>query len=258
MIALAPSTPYSAWRGVRDAGQDSRRARGSRAGSRRRCRGTGSALAGRPTAATHLVRVACTGCRGRPRCRRSPRRSRPRCSEIQYGSRTRPSRRRSASISSGMRAWARTLGERSPTRASFAVGMPACSRARVDSRPTIVLWRRSAILMDPRLPAHVRGRRPAAVVLRARRASSATRSRRCPSTSPRWRPTSAPRCCTPPGGADRGGRAPARARRADPAAPGRGARRCRRVAAGPPGAATVGATPLSPCAPRGVARSLPR
>src|SRR5262245_45346428 len=39
----------------------------------------------------------------------------------QYGSRTMPSRRRSASISCGMRAWARTLGERSPTRAM--VGM---------------------------------------------------------------------------------------------------------------------------------------
>ena len=42
---------------------------------------------------------------------------------IQYGSSTRPSRRRSASISSGIRVWARTEGERSPTSASLAVGM---------------------------------------------------------------------------------------------------------------------------------------
>ena len=49
---------------------------------------------------------------------------------IQYGSRTRPSRRRSASIRSGMRPWARTLGERSPITASFAVVMAACSRSR--------------------------------------------------------------------------------------------------------------------------------
>ena len=47
---------------------------------------------------------------------------------IQYGSRTRPSRRRSASISSGIRVWARTEGERSPTSASLAVGMPASFR----------------------------------------------------------------------------------------------------------------------------------
>ena len=39
---------------------------------------------------------------------------------IQYGSSTSPSRRRSASMSSGMRPWARTVGERSPTSASLA------------------------------------------------------------------------------------------------------------------------------------------
>ena len=42
---------------------------------------------------------------------------------IQYGSSTSPSRAASASIRPGMRVWARTAGERSPTSARVAIGM---------------------------------------------------------------------------------------------------------------------------------------
>ena len=69
---------------------------------------------------------------------------------IQYGSSTSPSRRRSASMRSGMRPWARTVGERSPTRASLAADMSrivASHRVHVQ-RSFVTL--RSALLMDPR------------------------------------------------------------------------------------------------------------
>src|SRR3954452_3902839 len=68
----------------------------------------------------------------------------------QYGSSTTPSRRRRASISCGMRAWARTLGERSPTRAM--VGMPGMlARGLVHVQRSFAVDR-SAILIgvDPR------------------------------------------------------------------------------------------------------------
>src|SRR3954452_11283095 len=68
----------------------------------------------------------------------------------QYGSSTTPSRRRRASISCGMRAWARTLGERSPTRAT--VGMAdMLARGPVQVQRSLAVCR-SEILMgvDPR------------------------------------------------------------------------------------------------------------
>src|SRR4051794_39295396 len=70
---------------------------------------------------------------------------------IQYGSSTRPSRRRSASISVGMRLCAFTEGERSPTSASLAVVFMELHRpGAARSRPTMISGITSRSLMDPR------------------------------------------------------------------------------------------------------------
>ena len=114
---------------------------------------------------------------------------------IQYGSSTRPSRRRSASISSGMRAVGADGGRAVADQRELGGGHGrACSPRRADHVQRSSVAVRSAIPDGPALPPHVRDRRPARRRSRPRRASSATRSRRSPSTSRCWRPTSA-RCC---------------------------------------------------------------
>src|SRR3954470_751254 len=72
---------------------------------------------------------------------------------IQYGSSTIPSRRRKDATRSGIRAWARTLWERSPTRAMEAVVMDRDPGHRGRSCPTIVprpLITDTDGLVDPR------------------------------------------------------------------------------------------------------------
>ena len=154
------------------------------------------ALARGPDGGDRALRRSGTGCRGRPRCRRSPRGRSASVLGIQYGSSDdavaaaqRVDQQRDAGVGADARRAVADEGE-------LAVGMAGMLARALDSRPTIVRGRsiRDTDADGPPLPAHVRGRRPAAVVLRARRASSATRSRRSPSTSPRWRPTSARRC----------------------------------------------------------------
>ena len=148
---------------------------------------------------------------------------------IQYGSSTSPSRRRSASISSGMRPWARTAGERSPTSASLAEVMPSIVAARRRSRPTMF---HGVSITDtdgrgPSLPADVRARGAARLVLsrRARARLHAVRGIAAHRRAGGRRRRGA--ALTTAGGADRGGRTAARARRADPAAARRRPRRRR-------------------------------
>ena len=201
--------------------------RGSRAGSRRRCRGTGSRCSRAVVTAAITVSRPRTGCRGRPRCRRSRRGPRPACSGSSTG-RARGRRAGAARRSAAGCACGRgRLGERSPTSASLAVGMAGMLVARARSRPTIFCGRTISVADGPALPPHVRDRRPARVVLGRRARARLHAVGGLPAhRGARGRPRRGA-AGAPPGGADRGGRAAARARRADPAAARRRARRRR-------------------------------
>ena len=234
MTSVAVSGPYSACAASGDPGTGRGRASGSRAGSRRRCRGTGRRARARPGRRRSRPRRSGTGCRARPRCRRSRRGRRSSASSdgIQYGSSddaVAAAQRLDEQRDAGVGADALASGRRRARAWRWSCGR-MLRRAREFTSNDRSWPRRSEILMpmDPALPADVHRRRPAAARSPRRRASSATRSRPSRSTSRRWRPTSARRCCTrrPVAPTEAGTRLLEHAER-DPAAPRRRARRRR-------------------------------